>query len=147
MILNLYYILGIVVVMSLYTIIFKFNRHEKIIEWYHKFKIITKKTPLKSDFRSVDDYNLFTSKNIYQILETIWSMLGILTSNWFIFLSVLLYNNITFSVLTDKIRFTIPGKILLFKVFLIKIIIYSALIINHFHYKVDIADLIIKSFY
>jgi hypothetical protein len=147
MLLNLYYILGIVVVMSLYTIIFKFNRHEKVIEWYHKFKIITKRNALKSDFRSVDDYNLFISKNIYQIFEAMWYMLGLLTGNWFIFLSVLLYSNITLSVLSDKIRFTIPGKILLFKVFLIKIIIYSALIINHFHYKVDIADLIIKSFY
>lgn len=137
MLLHIYYLIGILVVLTLSYQIFNFKKFEKLNQWLISFKKVTGENALKSDFRHIDDYNMILTRNIYAIFEMMWVLLGIITNNWFVFIWLIIYSKF-FGMAVKNIRYTYLGKAMFFKLLLGKFIIYSFLILNHFHFNIDI---------
>lgn len=148
MILDFYYFLGLFILISVVSQIFLFNKLFKITEWISKFKKVTDERPVKKDFESEEDYNLISGRDAFLIIEGIWLIIGFLTNNWFAFLGLSLYSlllGILYKTILKKLVFSLLGKLLYFKFFIIKALVYAFLIINHFHLKLDLWE-IVKGF-
>ena len=61
---HIYYIFGIIVILSNISYILKFNKIFSVLEWYTIFKEVTGYKPKFNDFRKKEDYTLFTNRNI-----------------------------------------------------------------------------------
>ena len=83
--------------------------------------------------------------NCYILLSSVWIIIGILTSQWILFLILMLFNflMLPFLKITKK---TIFYDILVWVTSLIKIPFLIFLVLNHFHLKIDFYLLILKWF-
>ena len=66
---HIYYAFGLIIVVSLLTILIKFNQISNIREWYSKFKKVTGKTPKEKDFRSKEESVLYSSFSSVLLFE------------------------------------------------------------------------------
>lgn len=134
---SIYYFIGIFILMFVLSQIVNFNRIFNLIEWLDKFEKIKKKKPEKADFRSEDDLNLFFIRNTLLPVEGFWIIFGFITSNWFIFILMIIYGKII-GFIFNKIKYSIISKYLHLHFFILKSILYGFMIINHFHLKLDL---------
>lgn len=141
---HIYYAIGSFIIISILTILLKFKKIYSISEWVEKFKKVTRNNPEKKDFRDKDEYELYTGVIILSSIEFIWSLLGLLTNSWYIFLFLIILMTLSKSLLS-LIKYTIIDKIISFSLILFKFLIYLYLIINHFHLHIDTIN-IIKSY-
>lgn len=128
---HIYYIFGIIVILSNISYILKFNKIFSVLEWYTIFKEVTGYKPKFNDFRKKEDYTLFTNRNILSSFEIFWILVGVFTSGWMFFLFIIGYIIIT-NLLFYKIKFSLISKISSFTFAIIRISIYSYLVVNHF---------------
>jgi len=128
---HIYYIFGIIVILSNISYILKFNKIFSVLEWYTVFKEVTGSKPKLSDFRKKEDYTIFTNRNILSSFEIFWILTGLFTSGWIFFLFIIAYIIIA-NLVFYKIKFSLISKISSFIFAIIRISIYSYLIINHF---------------
>lgn len=141
---HIYYAIGLIVILSILTLIVKFKSLSLISEWAEKFKLVTGKSPEDKDYKSKEEKDLIKGAAVLVTLEFIWAMGGLLTYSWYIFLSMLLYS-IIIGQIFKPIKYSILGKIVtLFSLFL-RFSVYLFLIINHFHLHYDLFS-IIKNF-
>jgi len=126
----IFYAFGTLILLSNLFSLYKFNKIYYVKKWYHYFKKVSGKYPIVTDFRSEDDYNLFNKYNMVSLIEFIWVCFGVFSKSWFIFLFILLYSMII-NRLAINIRYTIIGKIISVKILLLKIILYSYLIVTN----------------
>lgn len=129
---HIYYTFGLIMIVSLLTILFKFNKISNIREWYTKFKKVTGKIPKEKDFRSKEESILYNSFSSLLVIEFTWTILGLLTNSWYVFL-LLFTITLIINLIKKPIEFTIIDKILVFILILIKLLAYLYLVINHFH--------------
>jgi hypothetical protein len=116
----------------------------EIKEWLVAFKKVTQKDPAKTDFRSVKDYNLFVSFGCLSMFETLWIILGFMSSNWLIFLVLFLSGFILKQILYFT-SFNIQKVVgLIFTT--TKSLVILILVINHFHFHQDLVTLIFNWF-
>jgi hypothetical protein len=138
---NIYYALGLIPLLMTILVFLKLKEITKIQEWYLKFEKITQKKPIKSDFRSIDEYNIHIGIISIYTIDFIWVILGILTQNWYIFILIIILTLITNftkkSVGLNLVSMALSGFILSIKFF-----VYLFLIINHFHLHYDIWKLL-----
>ena len=87
---HIFYFFGLLVFILSLNRIFQYFKLIEIKEWLVAFKKVTQKDPAKTDFRSVKDYNLFVSFGCLSMFETLWIILGFMSSNWLIFLVLFL---------------------------------------------------------
>jgi hypothetical protein len=128
---HIYYIFGIIVLLSSLSYILKFNKIFSVLEWYTVFTEVTGSKPKFNDFRKKEDYTLFTNRNILSMFEISWILIGLFTSSWIFFLFIISYIIIV-NLVFYKIKFSLISKISSFTFAIIRISIYSYLIINHF---------------
>jgi hypothetical protein len=128
---HIYYIFGIIVLLSSISYILKFNKIFSVLEWYTVFTEVTGSKPKFNDFRKKEDYTLFTNRNILSMFEISWILVGLFTSSWMFFLFIIAYIIIV-NLVFYKIKFSLISKISSFTFVIIRISIYSYLIINHF---------------
>jgi hypothetical protein len=128
---HIYHIFGIIVILSNISYILKFNKIFSVLEWYTLFKEVTGYKPKFNDFRKKEDYTIFTNRNILSSFEIFWILVGVFTSGWIFFLFIIGYIIIANS-LFYKIKFSLISKISSFIFALIRISIYSYLIIDYF---------------
>jgi hypothetical protein len=128
---HIYYIFGIIVILSNLSYILKFNKIFSVLEWYTVFKEVTGSKPKFNDFRKKEDYTLFTNRNILSSFEIFWILVGVFTSSWIFFLFIISYIIIA-NLIFYKIKFSLISKISSFTFAITRISIYSYLIINHF---------------
>jgi hypothetical protein len=140
---HIFYIFLLFLTTILIGFISKYNKLKNIIEWYNKFTNVTGKSPKKSDFRNEDEYNFFSVQAVISSVEFFTLILGLLTGSWFIFLGLLLLT-IFFNLLLKPIEFSSIERVVNFSVFLIRIVSYVFLIINHFHLHLDVYQEIMK---
>ena len=91
---HLFYIYVLLVSILVLGLISKFFEIKNIQEWYEKYQKVTSKSPTKEDFRSETEYNLFVSLAILSVLALIVIMGGLLTNNWYIYISLFIFSNI-----------------------------------------------------
>lgn len=134
---DIYYFIGIFILLSVLSNLLKFNRIFRIIEWYGKFEKVTGKKAKKADFREESEWISFYSRNMLLIFEGFWIIFGLITNNWFIFISLLVYGKII-GLMFLKIKYTIIGKYTYLHFYIVKALLYGFMIVNHFHLKWDL---------
>jgi hypothetical protein len=143
---NIFYFFGlIIVIFNLFTI-YRFKRIFTLREWVIKFKEVTGKDPISSDYRKKDDKDMLITWSVSVILTSFWIFFGLLSKSWYIFLSIIIINTVInlinkligeFSVFSFALNFIKSLAILLVIIFLI---------LNHFHLHIDIWKLISNHF-
>jgi hypothetical protein len=128
---HIYYIFGLIVLLSNISFIFKFNKIFSVLEWYTVFNEVTGSKPKLNEFRKKEDYNIFTNRNILSSFEIFWILIGLFTTNWLYFLIIIFYITIV-NIVFYKSKFSIMSKMSSFIFALVRISIYSYLIVNHF---------------
>jgi len=132
MFIDIYYIFGILITLMLIMLLIKWHRVQGVIEWYDKFEKIIGKKPDISDFRKTNDYNLLVRTDLVILFELIWLIIGLFMGNWLIVSSIILYGFILKYGLS-RIKWTLTGKIVSYKYLIMRIAIYSILILKHFN--------------
>lgn len=128
---NIYYILGIIMLIRLTYSIVNFKKIHSLREWLIKFKEISGKIPTKNDFRSKEEISLYESNSIMILFELIWLICGLFSGNQIIFIGLLIYF-LLLKLITKKIGFTILDKIVMFINIILRFSVYSWMIFNHF---------------
>lgn len=128
---NIYYIFGVIVLLALIKMLLSFKKFYTISEWFFKFEKVTGKKPLKSEFRTKEDFNNFERRVFISATEFIWILIGIFSSNWIIFLSVFI-GILLFTILSKPIKFNILHMVISFLLLFGRISIYCYLILTHF---------------
>ena len=140
---SIFYAFGLLVLVILSSQLLRFNKIRTVKEWFVKYKKFTDKTPIEENFRSKEEWNLYQSSQILFTIENFWIIVGFLSSNWFIFLSLLTYSMIIkWSI--KSIQFTFIGKILEFQSMILRLFTIFFLIINHFHLHLDIKKIALE---
>ena len=141
---QIFYFFGLIIFILSVSRIFQYFKLIEIKEWLLAFKKVTQKEPVKTDFRSTKDYNLFVSFGCLSIFETIWIILGFMSSNWLIFLALFL-SGFILKQISDFTSFTIQKVVgLIFTT--TKSLVILILVINHFHLHQDLVTLIVNWF-
>jgi len=138
---HIYYTIGLIVVLSVLSMIMKFNKMNSIKEWFDKYKKITGKEPEKKDFRSKEENELYTGLSTLGVFEFIWALGGLLTGSWYIFLSLMIYA-IIIGLIIKPFRYTFIGTLLSIHFLILKFFVYLFLVINHFHLHYDILGIV-----
>jgi hypothetical protein len=137
---NIFYIIGIFIFVLSFSNIFNFFKYLKIKNWAVGFKKVTGKEPDKKEFRSLEEYNIFTGFSIISIVEFFWLILGLATASWYVYLSIIILGVIIRH--TCRItKITFLEYALGFPYNLAKVFMILFLIINHFHLHLDILEL------
>ncbi len=142
---NLFYIVGLVVILSVLNIISKFKSIYSVREWEQKYKKVVGKIPVRSDYRSKSEYNLSRKMGILYLFEITWVIIGILTYNWYLFLGLVIFSFI-FGMILKPFRYTLVFKILSVLFLIIRLLLYTYLVINHFHLHIDTYEVILQHF-
>jgi hypothetical protein len=137
MLLNLYYFIGLIISIYFFYELVVFEKVFSVIDWYNKFEKITGNKPNKDEFRSESSYDIFITKNLMVIVEGIWILIGFITSNWFIFLFIVLYDNLFSSMFNKKRKLK---KYIHLKIHIIKLSLYILMVMNNFHINLDLYE-------
>ena len=141
---HIFYFFGLLVFILSLNRTFQYFKLIVIKEWLVAFKKVTQRDPVKTDFRSVKDYNLFVSFGCLSMFETLWIILGFMSSNWLIFLVLFLSGFILKQILYFT-SFNIQKVVgLIFTT--TKSLVILILVINHFHFHQDLVTLIFNWF-
>jgi hypothetical protein len=142
---HIYYIIGLLVILSVISVLLKFTKFYSVKEWEEKYKKVVGKVPLRSDYRKIEEYHLSRKIGILYFFEILWIFAGLTTSSWYIFLSLILLPLIIGTII-KPFKFTLIFKILVLLFLIIRLGTYTFLVINHFNLHIDIYDLVLQHF-
>lgn len=137
---HIFYFIG------LFLFFFSFSKslsYTKFIDtknWINKFKKVTGKDPLKTDFRTEKEHKNFVSFGCLSIFEMIWFIIGLLSNNWIIFGFIILIGMILHQV--NKFLPTTFQKIIGTSFSLFRTGLILILVLNHFHFHNDLISCI-----
>lgn len=138
---HLYYLFGILVfLLTLSTILNHFYFY-RVKEWFESFSNITNRNPIKSEFRSQNDYFVFVTYNAILIVQSLWIIFGIVTKSWYIYVGLILLS-LTLKFIFQGLKNIKVEKYSIFVFSLFKLFVILALIMNHFHFHQDWLELI-----
>ena len=139
---HLFYFVGLIVVLFNIFNISKYKRIFELREWMIKFKEVTGRNPVATDYRKKDDKDILTAWSMSIILTSFWIFFGLLTKSWYVFLSILLINT-TINLVTKIIgEFNMFAFTIHFVKNALILFLIMFLILNHFHLHLDIWNLI-----
>jgi hypothetical protein len=139
---HFFYFIGLLVFLIDLGLLTKFQKSSEIKEWVIKFNKVTKRNPVKSDFKG-KDYENYVSFSFILILNFIWLFLGLLTKSWMIFSLILLFNILTNSLTKLIGEFSALSVILQFCKMVVITFSIGLLVINHYHLHLDLWRLIV----
>lgn len=131
MLVHIFYFIGFLFIPFSILRLLKSQEIIKVSDWIHKFKKVTGKTPEIKDFSDSKEWKFIAGIGLISVLESFWTIIGLLEQNWPIFLFLLLFGILT--NLVNKQPFMIIKRIVLTTFFFIKTIFLILLVFNHFH--------------
>ena len=136
--LGIFYFFGLILCLLNLSLLSQFHKVLKIKEWAISFKKVSGKEPSKTDFKS-KEYDLFLSSNSVLILNFFWLFFGLITSEWRIFGLLMIISSILnlFGLLFLKYKFRTISNLLQYIKMLTITIIVGLLVMNHFHFHID----------
>lgn len=140
---HIFYFIGLFLFFFSLSKSFSYSKFIDTKDWIQKFKKVTGKDPLKSDFRKQNEHKLFVSYGCLSIFEMIWFITGLLSRNWIIFGSIIL-TGIIVRQINDLIPSTTIQKIIGTTFTLIRTGFILYLVLNHFHFHQDLVTTIIN---
>ena len=138
---DIFYIFGLLVLILNFSILINYNKIFNTRIWISKFTEISGGVPKISDFRSKDEYDVYTSSNIISIIDFFWFLIGLISNSWIIFIGFLVFQFI-FKSFANLIKFEIIRKNMEILLQFSKILIILSLILNHFHFHINWLDII-----
>lgn len=144
MLVTIYYLVGILVFLSVFSNTLRFNKVYSVKEWKEKYEKIIGKKPERKNYRTKKEYSLLESYNILSLFEFLWVFLGLFTGSWYIFATLLLMSYL-FNLIFNPIKWSIFYKILIFIFIIAKVSLYLYLIVNHFYLHIDTYNLIVNT--
>jgi len=136
---DLFYAIGLIVIILNLSILIRFKRYFNINEWISKFKFISNRNPNISDFRSEMDSHLLTYWYFTTIFTTFWLISGLLSKYYTVFTLIMLINIILNYLSRIFEKYKNIQFILLFLKSVIMISIVTFLVVNHFHLHIDLS--------
>lgn len=137
---HIYYLFGILVIIKHLFQLFAFRSLDRVKDWSLRYKEVIGRNPKKKEFRSTEEYDLNETNQALMVFELLWVMSGLFSTNWHIFASIFI-GSIIFGVFVKPFFFTFFGKLLSFSFIIVKLLLYLMLIVNHFHYHLDLWEL------
>ena len=141
MILNIYFIIGLLILVMSFSNMINFIKFFNIRNWALTFKRVTNKDVESKDFRTREDYNIFTIYSVFLFFEIIWLLFGIATSSWYMFLSLIILGLIV-NFISKYSKFLLLSKIIGTIFSCLKFCLILFLILNHFHFHLDLLSLL-----
>lgn len=137
---SIFYFLGLFVLLMSFSNAFNYLKYVSIKDWIDSFKKVTRKEPVRSDYRSPEDYNIFSIYATFAFVEFIWIIVGITSRSWYVFLSIILIEMI-FKFLILRLKSILIKQILGQIYTILKFITILLLILNHFHFHYNWIEL------
>lgn len=142
----IFYFFGLILVLLNLFIISKFKRIFELKEWMVKFKQVTGRNPVATDYRKGDDKDILNTWSVTIILTSLWIFFGLITKSWYVYLSILIFNTLINLLVKSTGEFGRIGFILSLLKNLIITATMGFLIMNHFHLHLDIWKEVIQLF-
>lgn len=137
---NIYYFLGLFVLICSFSNLINFFKFSKVRHWILTYQKVTGKEIIRKDFRSVEEYNIFTIFSLFILTEFTWFTVGLVSSSWYIFLGLITIGLLV-RLISRSFNFNIVSITLGFINQLIKFLTILFLILNHFHFHLDLMSL------
>jgi hypothetical protein len=137
---NIFYFIGLFVLLSNLLLITRFLDYLFLKEFYNKFQKVTGKKPEKKDLTQ-SNYDFLNFLIVNTFFTVVWFFIGLLSNNWLIFLLYFIYNPIIEVVYRSNIKF-ISNSVEFIRV-LLDVSIVGLLVINHFHLHLNLTSLIL----
>lgn len=139
---DFFYSIGLFIIILNLASLIQYKKIFDITEWLSKYKLVTGKNPVIEDFRNKNDHDLLLFWSFTVVSTVLWMLFGLLSNQWIIFLFIFLINIALNSI---KKIFSSIKKVKLFLTFIksfigLSIIIF--LVLNHFHFKLDLMDIL-----
>ena len=137
---DLFYFIGFFLFLGGMGRLFNNNKLVEITDWLRKFKKVTKKTPTPKEFRSESEWVLTVTFGTLSLFDSIWILIGFLSSNWLIFLSLSLLTIV--QVNSIRVLNIALSKIANFIFVFVKVLTFGLLVLNHFHLHLNLNNFI-----
>jgi len=142
MLASFYYFIGLFLLLLNIVVFFNLKKYFLLKEFFRKFKKVTNKDPEFEDF-PVNIREVIKIILLVEICNFFWSFIGIISSNWIIFLFYLIVIPILSFIINKSKNNLVTNFFILTKV-LVSILIIGLLIFNHFHFKLNLTNLILN---
>lgn len=111
---NLFYMFGVGVLLINTFLLFNHKQIFNATEWIMTYKKLLGKDPAITEVRKRIDFKMLSIWSLNVILTLLWTLCGLLTDEWIVFLSLLVFNvicnriclNIKYSEIKRKLLFT-----------------------------------------
>ena len=140
---HIFYLIGLIVFLINVNFLSNFFKYYKLKGWVLAFQKVTGKYPTTKEFKTSDIESLNKFDGVLPLTYFLF-IIGILTSSWKIFLSLLIFNTIINFICKRLGLVNKVSQILQFITTSVNSIFILILIINHFHLHLDIFDILAR---
>jgi len=141
---HIFYFTGLLVLLTNIQFLYEFFSYIKIKEWFEKSKKFTNTFHSTNRFKKVDILNYKKFQGV-RTLNYLWSIFGILTPTWKVFLIIILFNFLSELLIKYIGEFKLISKIIFVLKSTVVCNLFLITIINHFHLHLDLFDLLLLS--
>ena len=141
---NLFYFIGFFIFLFSGVKFYYLSQIVDISDWIKKFKKVTSKSPLPSDFRDKKQWALDSIFGIVAVFEALWTYIGLLTDNYLFFILMLVLGLIT--NLISKYSNILIQKILIYILHSVRFLLIGLMVFNHFHFKINLTEYLFSLF-
>lgn len=141
MLAHIFYSIGVLFIIRAISSIYRFRRYNSIKEWRAVYSLVIGRNPKDSEFRSKEELDIYQTNIAFNIVEITWLLIGLFTSNIYIFLTMIAMFFI-FDIFSKSFRFTIFEKTLSMLFILIRFFVYLLLIVNDFTYQYNFCEIL-----
>ena len=140
---HIFYTIGLFLFLLDFINLISFHKIWKINEWKTAYKKVNKKDPTKTDYKSIDDYNLASFSIVYTIFLFFWLMFGLITMSWKIYAIIFILGfclQLTKKLLNliTKNEYSKINMLISYPYLIFKSAVMIFLVINHFHLHINI---------
>jgi hypothetical protein len=141
MLANFYYFIGLFILICSFSNLINFFKFSKIRYWISTYQKVTNKDVSRKDFRTIEEYNIFTIYSVFTICEFFWFLIGLVSNSWYVFLPLIILSFAT-RFLARSLKHNFVYSTLGFTIQFIKFSTILILILNHFHFHLDWIELL-----
>ena len=142
---NLFYFIGFFIFLFTGVKFYYLSKIVDISDWIKKFKKVTSKSPIPSDFRNKKEWAVASLFGIVAIFESLWTYVGLLTDNYLFFILMLILGLIT--NLISKYSNILIQKIVIYILHTVRFLLIGLMVFNHFHFKLNLSEYLFSLFY
>lgn len=141
---NLFYFIGFFILLFTGVKFYYLSKIVDISDWIKKFKKVTSKSPIPSDFRNKKEWAIASIFGIVAIFEALWTYIGLLTDNYLFFILMLVLG--LMANLISKYSNILIQKIVIYILHTVRFLLIGLMVFNHFHFKLNLTEYLFSLF-